>query len=369
MNARTRNITNSLDIATTSDYIDNSKIHSFLFKSKSNKSVISKNVIKPKTIDVSDFDYKKLVNYSVKTRKRNDIVNRMQVKKEDTITKNIKIQKDNLNLLSIENSHSFDKKFHNKSTSIMKNLIINPKAKESKFPILRNTKDGLEDSQNTITPFSNEYFQNILKSCNEKTKKITIKGLDPNKKVIDNLINSNGYLFLNHNSVFVTGEEIDSPRKRAKKKTVKQQQMNLIFKNYSKKPSVSPSHNINEQRSSSVFERKSGSKEKLMKSFLNLNKTIVDHNNNIKIKFYKSHVDEDITTKDIMTESIAKNYLKMTVNKSKYKMLQDDKSYLRFKSLESKLPVILNTKEKKDYLMNKTGKKEIIARVRSLLQK
>ncbi len=178
------------------------------------------------------------------------------------------------------------------------------------------------------------FFSSIIHNCQNKDNKVTVKSLDPEKKLNKNLSMiepfSNTGLFLTFNSK----ENLEINRRKNKKDSKKKAQMNSVIESY----------DYNDQNQILSVERPKlhgRPRDCPLKKIISLNKTIVDRNNNLKILCYKTPMEKEVNIKDLLLSDITKNYNKMTSNKSKYKIIQNEDSYKRLKNLESKLPLIM----------------------------
>lgn len=246
-----------------------------------------------------------------------------------------------------------DKKINVKSVSIMTNSFLSSLNDENKSKKKLSTmkyrmdETPAEEKFGEKVNFSSAYFRNILQEYKEKTHKVSIKGLDPNMGKLEKLLYPDN-MDPNHSRkkgkpvFFLTNEPSNlssSPiRKRNKKQTVKKAQLNLLFKNYVNNDNVSTQF----KNQSSTIDLPTSKKSPTI--LTEINKNIVHHNNSIKVLCYNSPTNAELTVKDLITEDIAKDYTKMTVNKSKCKMMEADTSYIRFKGLDSKLPLLITAR-------------------------
>jgi hypothetical protein len=189
-----------------------------------------------------------------------------------------------------------------------------------------------------------EYFKNILKDAYHENQRVIIKYLDPNNKLIEDMINNKsnspvqrGNINLSSskgNNFFITNVNKNTIRRISLKGTLvdKKLSMKRIGENLFKKNSVFiPISNKSRKKSTERI------------NIVPFNRNIIENNNDKKVVFYApAGKRRNISYNDIITESISKNCDQMASNRAKIKMIQQDNTYRRIKVLEGRLPRILD---------------------------
>jgi len=222
-----------------------------------------------------------------------------------------------------------------------------------------------QSSQEIESMFKTGYFSSIIDNYKNKTKKVSVKSLDPECR-LNSLINFGTMMnsvtetcsipVINEN-LFMTegnGKNCDKENPDLSSKKIKNKKKKISSNILPLRKDESKDHT--KQRVSFLTDEQiictkpskfntvideNKFKSKPLKTILSLNKKIVDENKNVKILCYKTPMEKEILVKNLLTQDITENYNIMTRIKSKFKIIQSEDSYKRIKNLESKLPTII----------------------------
>lgn len=224
------------------------------------------------------------------------------------------------------------------------NLVRIPKKYSSGMNF--NTLDINKHNTKSIS----ENFTNIIDNIKAKNSKITLKNLkSSNEEVIDLIKNykpktETTNFFLTTNPI----ERSTRQRKTIIRKTKKELEKISIHKKLS------------------TFKRQKAKVEKL--KINPLNQHIIEANNKIKLYIYSSGIKNNIGP-EFLTENIIKNPELMHKNRCKYRMIQKEESYIRYKVFEEKvLPFIDNENNKKVDLGIDEIKEIRVKRIKNIIE-
>lgn len=215
---------------------------------------------------------------------------------------------------------------------LSKKNIINKRDKESNQ--LKNLYSKDKDKQFNIT---SEYFKNILSQLKKVERKFSIKNLNS----LTNSMNDNSIKISDQHNIFMTNIQTNFERDKS---SLNKKEKQIRTSSYTKER-VNKFENKILDKAISIFEKNKFYFKTTEK--LNIppeNNNIIIQNKDIKINCYASKSNDKLELPQIIIETISKDFNQMTVNKSKYRTIQKDKSYQRIKSLEYRLPYICNNK-------------------------
>ena len=311
-------------------------------KKQSEESGINNEYLPPSHLENTFFDFCKVKDFTDRQQKRKEICKNSQIndlKKKNILDNRLTKVHFGINRIIHNESprignYSSNKKLHFQELSIDKN---------TNFKVYNNNKMVLAKKRANFSVYQEEevdamtktgYFSSIIHNCRNKDNKVTVRSIDPEKKLNKNISMieplSNTGLFL----TFSKKENLEINRRRNKKDSTKKANMNSVIESYD--------YDSQKQILSEERPKLHGRpRDTPLKKIISLNKSIVDRNNNLKILCYKTPMEKEVNIKDLLLSDITKNFNKMTSNKSKYKLIQNEDSYKRLKKLESKLPMIL----------------------------